>query len=156
VTRYNPEIKIQLVTCEEFAFKNAFSKENRHVTKMLFEGEGANVRPDLYAQFGINYEGAAFFVASNTLPGTEAQASDEDFNGDVWGPIASRVHFVHMTVKHSSDEEFPYTGVQLARALLFLEKNKDLMEKMSILDGKTIPAETPVSDCARWHKELAV
>jgi hypothetical protein len=47
--RFNENIKTQLVTCEEFSFKTAFSDANYHVTKMLLEGEGANVRKDLYA-----------------------------------------------------------------------------------------------------------
>jgi hypothetical protein len=90
---------------------------------MLFEGEGANVRKDLYASFMSSYEDAVFVVASNKLPGTEAQARDETFNQDIWGPIVSRVDFVYMTTKHEEKEVFPYTTVQLARALLFLTKN---------------------------------
>jgi len=78
--RCNPRIKTQVVTCEEFSFKNAFSDANYHVTKMLFEGEGANVRKDLYAGFEPTYQDVAFVIASNKLPGTEAQARDEAFN----------------------------------------------------------------------------
>lgn len=48
-TKTNPLVKTQLVTCEEFSFKTAFSDNNYHVSKMLFEGEGASVRKDLYA-----------------------------------------------------------------------------------------------------------
>ena len=65
-------MKTQLVTCEEFSFKTAFSDANYHVTKMLLEGEGANVRKDLYAAFYLDYVDATFVIASNTLPGTEA------------------------------------------------------------------------------------
>jgi hypothetical protein len=70
--RTNPLIKTQLITCEEFSFKNAFSDANYHVTKMLFEGEGASVRKDLYAQFVEAYKDVGIIIASNNLPGTEA------------------------------------------------------------------------------------
>ena len=125
--RYNMQVKTQLVTCEEFSFKNAFSDANLHVTKMLLEGEGANVRKDLYEKFAPSYEDASFVISSNELPGTEAQARDQSFNQDVWAPIVSRVNFVYMTVKHDEKEEFPYTKVQLARALCFLLENRDLV-----------------------------
>lgn len=143
--RYNGNIKTQLVTCEEFSFKNAFSDANYHVTKMLFEGEGANVRKDLYAQFEPCYEDVAFVVASNKLPGTEAQARDETFNQDIWGPIVSRVDFVYMTMKHDEKEVFPYTTVQLARALLFLTNNEDLISKMEELDNSIIPEDNDIA-----------
>lgn len=70
--RSNPLIKTQLITCEEFSFKNAFSDPNYHVTKMLFEGEGTLARPDLYAQFTKAYKDVGIIVASNSLPATEA------------------------------------------------------------------------------------
>lgn len=70
--RSNSLIETQLITCEEFSFKNAFSDANYHVTKMLFEGEGASVRKDLYAQFTNSYKDVGIIIASNTLPGTEA------------------------------------------------------------------------------------
>jgi len=41
-------LKVQVVTCEEFSFKHAFHDDNLHVTKQLFEGEGASVRTGLY------------------------------------------------------------------------------------------------------------
>ena len=58
------------------------------------------MRPDLYAQFKEAYEGARIIVASNKLPGTEAQARDVEFNQDIWAPIVTRVHFIYMTEKH--------------------------------------------------------
>ena len=70
--RYNPLIKTQLVTSEEFAFKDAFADSNTHVTKLLFEGEGASVRRDLYAQFTECYRDVAIIIASNKLPASEA------------------------------------------------------------------------------------
>ena len=36
--RVNPELMTQLVTCEEFNFKQAFSEGTLEVTKLLFEG----------------------------------------------------------------------------------------------------------------------
>ena len=78
--RCNSLIQTQLVTFEAFSFKHAFSDGNYHVTKMLFEGEGASVRKDLYATFEPAYKDVAFVIASNKLPGTEAQARDEAFN----------------------------------------------------------------------------
>ena len=49
--RSNPELKNQIVTCEEFNPLNALSPEGVQVTKLLFEGTGASIRSGLYKQF---------------------------------------------------------------------------------------------------------
>ena len=49
--RSNAHIKTQMVTCEEFNHLNAFSGRGKQVTKLLFEGEGASVRENLYKGF---------------------------------------------------------------------------------------------------------
>ena len=36
-----PHIKTQLVTSGEFGIEHAFKADNIHVTKLLFEGDGA-------------------------------------------------------------------------------------------------------------------
>ena len=61
-----------MVTCEEFNWKSAFGADNLHVTKMLFEGQGAEVRTGLYKQFENAYKSATFVIASNQLPASEA------------------------------------------------------------------------------------
>ena len=111
---------------------------------MLLEGEGANVRKDLYEKFAPSYEDTAFVISSNDLPGTEAQARDQSFNQDVWAPIVSRVNFVYMTVKHDERETFPYTKVQLVCALFFLIENKDLVRQMIPIYSKPDIPEFPM------------
>lgn len=69
--RNMPDIKSQLLTCEEFNFKEAFADGNLAVTKLLMEGEGANVRKDLFAQFQSCYKDVIVVVGSNKLPATE-------------------------------------------------------------------------------------
>ena len=46
--RNRPELKTQIVTCEEFSSNNAFKEDCRHVTKQLFEGSGALIRKGLF------------------------------------------------------------------------------------------------------------
>ena len=49
VTKTNrPSVETQLVTCEEFAKSNAFSKENLPNTKKIFQGTGAAVQENLF------------------------------------------------------------------------------------------------------------
>ena len=67
-----PDLITQIVTCEEFSFINAFKADTLHVTKLLFEGEGAAIRKGLYEQFRECYENAIFVVSSNDLPASEA------------------------------------------------------------------------------------
>ena len=74
--RTKPEIMRQILSSEEFSFKDAFTESNRAVTKQLMEGRGATVRADLYKQFDTAYKNAIVVVASNKLPASEAQGSD--------------------------------------------------------------------------------
>ena len=53
-----------------------------------------------------------------------------------------------MTKKHDEKEEFPYSTVQLARALLFLTKNQDLILKMEELDNTVIDENDTDNDIA--------
>ena len=46
--RHRPELKTQIVTCEEFSSANAFKGDCIHVTKLLFEGQGALIRTGLF------------------------------------------------------------------------------------------------------------
>jgi hypothetical protein len=75
--RNRENLKTQIVTCEEFSFTNAFKPDSLHVTKLLFEGEGASVRKGLYQNFTEVYENAVFVIASNALPASEAEGRDE-------------------------------------------------------------------------------
>ena len=43
-----PEIKTQLVTCEEFDFHTAFGPSTLETTKLLFEGQSGLTRPGPY------------------------------------------------------------------------------------------------------------
>jgi len=104
-----PQIKTQLLTCEEFNFKDAFADNNLAVTKLLMEGEGASVRKDLFAQFQACYRDVVVIVGSNKLPASEAQAKDSSFYQDVWTPLTTRVKFLYLSEKHKSSEKFPYT-----------------------------------------------
>ena len=63
--RNRSDLVTQVVTCEEFNFKHAFAEGTLEVTKLLFEGEGASVRKDLYAMFQKAYKDVIFCVASN-------------------------------------------------------------------------------------------
>ena len=63
---YNLEdLKPQVVTCEEFSVKDAFSKGSLANAKLLFEGKGASVQKDLYAPHSKSYDGSVFILASN-------------------------------------------------------------------------------------------
>ena len=125
-----PDIKTQIVTCEEFSFANAFKPDSLHVTKLLFEGEGALTRPGLYQNFKEVYDNAIFVVASNALPASEAQGRDETFNGDIWKPLCSRVDFTGMTKSYHHRTDFPYTESQLAHALQFLCDHTEICEAL--------------------------
>jgi hypothetical protein len=67
-----------MVSCEEFGLSNAFARGSVHVTKSLFEGNGASVRCGLYKQFDKKYEKAVFVIASNVLPAAESQGVKPD------------------------------------------------------------------------------
>ena len=54
------------------------------MTKLLFEGQGANVRQGLYKQFQLAYQDTVFLISTNGLPATEEQGRSQDFQGDVW------------------------------------------------------------------------
>ena len=75
-----PDVKEQLVTCEEFSCENALAKGQIHKTKQLFEGEGAMVRPDLFKQHEQRFKDAVFVIGTNDLPLQEAQARAEQHN----------------------------------------------------------------------------
>jgi hypothetical protein len=47
----NSKVTTQIVTCEEFNWKVAFNAENTEITKLLFEGEGAQLREGLYLNY---------------------------------------------------------------------------------------------------------
>ena len=111
------------MTCEEFNFKHAFAEGTLEVTKLLFEGEGASIRKDLYAMFQKAYKDVIFCVASNKPMTTMiemAETQDSSFKKNVWEPLESRVDFIHMEKSHSSKVDFPYTTCHLANALYFL------------------------------------
>jgi len=63
-----PELKTQLVTCEEFDFHTAFGPSTIETTKLLFEGRSGFTRVGPYQQFETRFCNASFLVASNTLP----------------------------------------------------------------------------------------
>ena len=151
--RNREDIQTQIVTCEEFSFINAFRPDSLHVTKLLFEGEGASVRKGLYQNFTEVYESAIFVVASNALPAGEAKGRDEQFNKDIWQPLCTRVDFTSMNKSHSSDTNFPYTESQLAFALQFLCQHPQLCEKLEIVDTEQVPDFNTESYTTAWYKK---
>ena len=92
VTR--PDLKTQLVTCEEFDFHTAFGPSTINTTKLLFEGRAGLTRTGPYKQYGKRFGNASFLIASNTIPQDEASARDENFQNNVWGPILKRVELL--------------------------------------------------------------
>lgn len=109
------------------------------MTKLLFEGEGASVRKDLYQQFKGCYDQVTFVVASNALPASEAQGRDQQFHADIWQPIVSRTAFAAMTTTHKPDEVFPYTEQQLAHALMYLCENPEICDELKSEEVNTVP-----------------
>ena len=77
------------------------------MTKLLFEGQGANVRQGLYKQFQLAYQDTVFLISTNGLPATEEQGRDKNFQDDVWYPLCTRIDFTRMLHKHHASEEFP-------------------------------------------------
>ena len=134
------KIREQLVTCEEFNNTHGFSKDQLHVTKLLFEGQGASVRPDLYKPFTPGYEDAVFVVASNRLPAQEAH-KESLFQQDVWNPICTRTEFIYLmhSFPNGTQASFPYTQGQLAQTLQLFCRYPDLVRQMDELDGVKVP-----------------
>ena len=95
-----PEIKDQVVTCEEFNVTHGFSKESLHMTKTLFEGAGALVRKDLYLSHTLKYKDAVFVVASNELPASENSMDVKKFDREIWEPISTRTDFTYFTYQY--------------------------------------------------------
>ena len=94
------------------------------------EGSGGLVRADLYKQFDTAYKNAIVVVASNRMPASEAQGSDETFKNDIWGPLCTRVKFVYTSSAHKSSEVFPYSTVQLANAIKYLSERMNILKEM--------------------------
>ena len=99
----------QIVSSEEFNFKDAFADGAISTTKLLMEGAGINARNDLFAKFASCYKNVVVVIASNKLPASEAHARDSTFYHDIWSPLTTRVKFVYTSEKHESTEVFPYT-----------------------------------------------
>ena len=129
----------QIVSSEEFNFKEAFADGAIATTKLLMEGAGMNVRNDLFAQFKTCYKDAIVVIASNKLPASEAQAKDSSFHQDVWTPLTTRVKFVYTGEKHDCNEDFPYTTGQLAKAIGFLVEHEEILKKMEKIDNIDAP-----------------
>ena len=103
------------------------------------------MRKDLYLKFEETYKGAAFVIASNELPASEAQGRDTQFQKDVWQPLCTRVDFSYMLHTHE-DQEFPYTANQLAHALWLISRHSDcLCEHMKKFDNLAVP---DFNDCS--------
>ena len=67
-----PDLKCQLVTCEEFNFHTAFNATTIETTKLMFEGQPSMLRGGPYKQFDPKYANAVYVIASNTMPREEA------------------------------------------------------------------------------------
>ena len=106
--RNRPELEAQIVTCEEFNPTTALGKGILPTTKLLFEGQGANVRDGLYQPHKHMYESAVFVISSNRLPGQD-EKDQATFDQDVWQPLSTRVDFTHLMTAHDGKSEFPYT-----------------------------------------------
>ena len=131
---------------------NAFARGNVHVTKSLFEGNGAKVRTNLYKQFVHKYTKTVFVLASNALPAAESQGVDPDiFNKDIWHPLCTRVDFCHLSQAHGNEVVFPYSESQLAHALDLLRRYPELCNNIKVLDEEKPPADP--SKFENWHKQ---
>ena len=119
---------------------------------MLFEGIGASVQNNLFKQLSPNYERTVFVLASNYLPAPESQGVTATmFNKDIWHPLCTRVNFSHLTEPHKNDEEFPYTGSQLAHALDLLTRYPQLCRNTKDVD-ECKPPSNP-KDFPAWHEQ---
>ena len=116
------------------------------------EGRGATVRADLYKPFDIAYKNAIVVVASNKLPASEAQGSDETFRNDIWAPLCTRVKFVYTSFAHKSSEIFPYCTAQLANAIKYLSERMNILKEMEELDSVE-PEHMPEEELLGWSKE---
>ena len=149
-----PEIQTQLVTCEEFNRSAAFNQQNFSNTKMLFQGTGASVQENLFAQHTPAYPGAVFVLASNALPCYEYSGfTPEQFQKDVWAPIKARTDLIFTTESHDRRKEFPYSAAELAHALAFLARHSEACESLRELDETEAPSGK--EDSIEWHREQA-
>ena len=59
---------MQIVVCPEFSSHNAFNQANVSNMNSILEGDGADVRTNLYKPYEHLFEGAYFLFAANSLP----------------------------------------------------------------------------------------
>ena len=99
-----------MVTCEEFSCEHAFSKAQIHMTKLLFEGEGAMTREDLYKSHVNRYKNAIFLIGTNDLPCQEVVAGHQN-NAALIQPLFSRADITYFTYQFlgKTKDFFPYT-----------------------------------------------
>ena len=127
---------VQLVTCEEFNTKLAFSADHLNTTKLLFEGEGANVREDLYERHEPKWKDCAFLIATNIESHSKVGKA---LDAEAVKPLLSRATVVYFTQQFlgGTRESFPYTKIELAVALQLLHKYPRLLvDGMEALDAE--------------------
>ena len=86
----------------------------------MFEGDGAQVRNNLYERFTEQFVGERFILATNKVP--LSAHVDHDLHESQWGPMLERVVWVDFVARFDSANPCPYDAPTLAGAINQLRK----------------------------------
>ena len=109
------DCEVQILTSKEFEVDNAFSPANYTSMKRMFEGIGATVSNNKFAEFKLQFAGKQFIVASNKLP--KCSFRYDSHHEDMWMPMLCRMEMVKLFKGFEGTTAFPYSPVEFAAAL---------------------------------------